>query len=150
MARILITGGAGYVESHCALALAKAGHDGIVFDNLIYGHREFVRWGQFVEGDIRDGNLIDEIFATAPIDAVLHFAALAYVGDSVIAPGRYIDVNINGTRVLLDAMVRAGVDVIVFSSRLCDLRPTWTCSHCGEHPSWPVPVGCMLRPSDDH
>jgi UDP-glucose-4-epimerase GalE len=116
MARILITGGAGYVGSHCAQALADAGHDSIVFDSLIFGHREFVRWGELVQGDIRDANAIDAVFAAAQIDAVIHFAALAYVGESVKAPGSYIDVNINGTRVLLDAMVRAGVGAIVFSS----------------------------------
>ena len=56
MARVLITGGAGYVGSHCAKALAAAGHDGIVFDNLTFGHREFVRWGPFIQGDIRDSS----------------------------------------------------------------------------------------------
>lgn len=116
MARILITGGAGYVGSHCAQALAAAGYESIVFDNLLYGHREFVRWGEFVKGDIRDAAALDAVFAAVPIDAVMHFAALAYVGESVAAPGPYFDVNINGTRVLLDAMARAGVSAIVFSS----------------------------------
>jgi UDP-glucose-4-epimerase GalE len=116
VARILITGGAGYVGSHCAKAFAAAGHDCIVFDNLLFGHREFVRWGNFVEGDIRDVNALNAIFSAVRIDAVIHFAALAYVGESVAAPGRYFDVNVNGTRILLDAMVRAGVGSIVFSS----------------------------------
>jgi UDP-glucose 4-epimerase len=129
MARILITGGAGYIGSHCALTLAEAGHESIVFDNLIYGHREFVRWGQFVEGDIRDANALDAVFAAARIDAVVHFAALAYVGESVKAPGSYIDVNISGTRVLLDAMVRAGVGVIVFSS---------SCAFYGQPQHFPI------------
>jgi UDP-arabinose 4-epimerase len=84
MARILITGGAGYVGSHCAKALAMAGHEGIVFDSLLSGHREFVRWGKLVEGDIRDVTTLDAVFATHRIDAVMHFAALAYVGEAVI------------------------------------------------------------------
>src|SRR5262247_570084 len=116
MARILVTGGAGYVGSHCAKALVAAGHDGIVFDNLLFGHREFARWGPLIEGDIRDASALDAVFSTYRFDAVMHFAALAYVGESVVAPGRYYDVNVNGTRTLLDAMVRAGVRSIVFSS----------------------------------
>jgi UDP-glucose-4-epimerase GalE len=116
MARILIAGGAGYVGSHCVKALAAAGHDCVVFDSLLFGHREFVRWGRLIEGDIRDGAALDAALAAQRFDAVMHFAALAYVGESVTAPGRYYDVNVNGTRVLLDAMVRAGVKTIVFSS----------------------------------
>ena len=116
MARILVTGGAGYVGSHCAKALARAGHDTIVFDSMLFGHRDFVRWGRLVEGDIRNGPELDKLFSEQPIDAVLHFAALAYVGESVIDPGRYYDVNVNGTRVLLGAMLRANVRLLVFSS----------------------------------
>jgi UDP-glucose-4-epimerase GalE len=116
MARILITGGAGYVGSHCAKALSASGHDGIVFDNLSTGHRAFVKWGRLVEGDIRDAAALDATFRAYRIDAVMHFAALAYVGESVTVPGHYYDMNIHGTRVLLDAMVRAGVPMIVFSS----------------------------------
>ena len=63
MARILITGGAGYVGSHCAKALAAVGHEGIVFDNLVFGHREFVRWGPLIEGDIRDRAALDAVFS---------------------------------------------------------------------------------------
>src|SRR5262245_44971037 len=116
MARILITGGAGYVGSHCAKALAAAGHEGIVFDSLLFGHRALVRWGKLIEGDIRDAGALNPVFAAYRIDAVMHFAALAYVGESVNAPDRYYDVNVNCTRILLDAMVRAAVSLIVFSS----------------------------------
>ena len=87
-----------------------------MFDNLVFGHRDFVRWGELIEGDIRDRAALDVVFNAQRIDAVMHFAALAYVGESVTAPGRYYDVNVNGTRVLLDAMVHAGVRTIVFSS----------------------------------
>src|SRR5262245_51784914 len=116
MARILITGGAGYVGSHCAKALAAVGHDAIVFDSLLFGHRDFVRWGKLIEGDIREAAALDAAFAAYRVDAVMHFAALAYVGESVTVPGRYYDVNVHGTRTLLDAMVRAEVPKIVFSS----------------------------------
>ena len=129
MARILITGGAGYVGSHCAKALAAAGHEVVVFDNLLFGHREFVHWGAMIEGDIRDASALDAVFSAYKFDATMHFAALAYVGESVTAPGRYYDVNVNGTRTLLDAMVRAGVRSIVFSS---------SCAIYGEPDSMPI------------
>jgi UDP-glucose-4-epimerase GalE len=137
MACILITGGAGYVGSHCAKALAAAGHEGVVFDSLLFGHREQVRWGKLIEGDIRDAAALDAVFAAQRIDAVMHFAALAYVGESVTAPGRYYDVNVHGTRVLLDAMVRAGVRVIVFSS---------SCAIYGEPDRVPIDEGMKLNP----
>ena len=82
----------------------------------MFGHREFVRWGKLVEGDIRDATALAAVFAAHQIDAVMHFAALAYAGESVTAPGRYYDVNVHGTQVLLTAMMNAGVRWIVFSS----------------------------------
>jgi UDP-glucose-4-epimerase GalE len=141
MARILITGGAGYVGSHCAKALAVAGHEGIVFDSLLFGHRAHVRWGKLIEGDIRDSTALDAAFAAQRIDAVMHFAALAYVGESVTAPGRYYDVNVHGTRVLLDAMVRAGVGVIVFSS---------SCAIYGEPERMPISESTPLNPINSY
>jgi UDP-glucose-4-epimerase GalE len=116
MARILITGGAGYIGSHCAKAASEKGHEVLVFDSLLFGHREFVRWGELIIGDIRNAAALDAIFSNHQIDAVMHFAALAYVGESVTDPGRYYDVNINGTQTLLSAMIRGDVDKIVFSS----------------------------------
>jgi UDP-glucose-4-epimerase GalE len=129
MTRILITGGAGYVGSHCAKALAAAGYEGIVFDNLLFGHRELVRWGPLIEGDIRDVAALNAVFSTHRFDAVMHFAALACVGESVTAPDRYYDVNVNGTRTLLHAMVRAGMRSIVFSS---------SCAIYGEPDGMPI------------
>ena len=137
MARVLITGGAGYVGSHCAKALAASGHEGIVFDNLLFGHREFVRWGNLIEGDIRDAAALDAVFASHRINAVMHFAALAYVGESVTLPGRYYDVNVHGTRVLLDAMVRAGVSLILFSS---------SCAIYGEPDCMPINESTPANP----
>jgi UDP-glucose-4-epimerase GalE len=137
MARILITGGAGYVGSHCAKALAATGHEGIVFDNLLFGHRDFVRWGELIEGDIRDAAALAAVFAAYRIDAVMHFAALASVGESVTAPGRYYDVNVHGTRLLLDAMVHADVRVIVFSS---------SCAIYGQPDRVPISESTRLNP----
>src|SRR5437660_72362 len=116
MARVLITGGAGYVGSHCAKALASAGHEGIVFDSLRSGHKDFVRWGRLVEGDIRDSKALDAALTGHQVDAVMHFAALAYVGESVVNPNMYYDNNVHGTRTLLDAMLRHGISKIVLSS----------------------------------
>jgi UDP-glucose-4-epimerase GalE len=137
MALILITGGAGYVGSHCTKALAATGHNGVVFDNLVFGHREFVRWGPLIEGDIRDASALDAVFSEYRFDAVMHLAALAYVGESVTAPGRYYDVNVHGTRTLLDAMVRARVRSIIFSS---------TCAVYGEPESMPITEHTVSHP----
>jgi UDP-glucose-4-epimerase GalE len=137
MARILITGGAGYVGSHCAKTLTAAGHEGVVFDNLLFGHRELVRWGPLIEGDIRNAGALDALFSTYRFDAVMHFAALAYVGESVTAPSRYYDVNINGTRTLLEAMVRAGVRSIIFSS---------SCAIYGEPDAIPISERTVPNP----
>jgi UDP-glucose-4-epimerase GalE len=137
MARILITGGAGYVGSHCAKAVAESGHEVVIFDSLVFGHREFSRWGRLIEGDIRNAAMLDAVFAAHRIEAVMHFAALAYVGESVTEPGRYYDVNVNGTRVLLDSMARAKVRAIVFSS---------SCAIYGEPASMPISESVLPNP----
>jgi len=129
MTRILITGGAGYVGSHCAKALADSGYDCIIFDNLSSGHREFVQSGEFINGDIRNAAALDAILSAGRVDAVLHFAALASVAESVAEPGAYYDVNVHGSNVLLNAMIRAGVKRIVFSS---------SCSIYGEPREVPI------------
>ncbi|MFO1361038.1 MAG: UDP-glucose 4-epimerase GalE [Burkholderiales bacterium] len=116
MSSILVTGGAGYVGSHACKALAAAGHAPIAYDNLSRGHREFARWGPLEEGDVRDGARLDAVFARHRIDAVMHFAALAYVGESVSEPALYYRNNVGGTLELLEAMRRAGVRLLVFSS----------------------------------
>lgn len=116
MATILVTGGAGYVGSHCAMALAKAGHRVVVYDNLCNGHREFAKWGPFVEGDIRDRARLGTLFAEHKPDAVLHCAALIEVGESVKHPARFWDNNVGGTLALLEVMRAAGCNAFVFSS----------------------------------
>mgnify|MGYP000322797933 CR=1 FL=1 len=116
MATILVTGGAGYVGSHCCLALKRAGHDVVVYDNLFNGHASFVKWGPFKNGDIRDKARLTEVFARHKPDAVIHCAALIEVGESVKFPDRFYDNNVTGALVLLDVMREAGVKPFVFSS----------------------------------
>jgi UDP-glucose-4-epimerase GalE len=116
MNRILVTGGAGYIGSHTAKALAKSGYEPIVFDNLSTGHDWAVKWGPLVRGDLCDKALIEQTLRQYRIDAVIHFAASAYVGDSVIHPRQYYQNNIANSLNLLDAMLDTGMRHIVFSS----------------------------------
>jgi len=116
MSTILVTGGAGYVGSHACKALAAAGHTPVTYDNLSRGHREFARWGPLEVGDLGDAAKLDAVFARHRIEAVMHFAALAYVGESVEQPALYYRNNVGGTLELLEAMRRAGVQRLVFSS----------------------------------
>jgi UDP-glucose-4-epimerase GalE len=113
---VLVTGGAGYIGSHACKALARAGHQPVVYDNISRGHRDAVRWGPLVEGDIADHGKLAEAFAIHRISAVMHFAAYAYVGESVADPAIYYRNNLGGTLSLLEAMREADVDNIVFSS----------------------------------
>ena len=113
---VLVTGGAGYVGSHCCKAFAEAGWTVVTFDNLSRGWRDLVQWGELIEGDILDRAALDAAIAQVQPDAVAHFAALAYVGESVEDPGLYYRNNTTGTMTLLDAMVDGGVDKLIFSS----------------------------------
>jgi UDP-arabinose 4-epimerase len=114
--RVLVTGGAGYIGSHTAKALAKSGHEPIVLDNLGSGHRWALKWGRFVEGDLANPQLLAETLRGERIEAVLHFAANIAVGESVKDPKKYFWNNVVNTLRLLDAMVDARVKLIVFSS----------------------------------
>lgn len=116
MQTVLVAGGAGYVGSHCCLALAEAGFRPVVFDDLSNGHREHVQWGPFEAGDIRDRARLDAVFAAHRPVAVLHFAARIEVGESVKNPGAFFDNNVGGTITLIEAARRAGVNALVFSS----------------------------------
>ncbi|MEH2930988.1 UDP-glucose 4-epimerase GalE [Candidatus Ventrimonas sp. KK005] len=113
---ILITGGAGYIGSHINKMLAQKGYETLVFDNLVYGHREAVKWGVLEIGDLADEKQLDEIFEKYPIDSVFHFAAYAYVGESVTAPSKYYNNNVANTLHLLDTMKKHDVKHMVFSS----------------------------------
>src|SRR5262245_35282142 len=113
---ILIVGGAGYIGSQTAKAAAAAGLAPVVFDNLVHGHRWAVKWGPLVEGDLADTALVKRVIEEHHVTAVIHFAAYAYVGESVTNPRKYFRNNVAGTLSLLDAMLDAGVRDIVFSS----------------------------------
>ncbi len=116
---ILVTGGAGYIGSHAALALKKAGYNVVILDNLSYGHQELVDdvlQIKLVIGDTSDRTLLDQLFTTHKIDAVIHFAAYIAVGESVQEPGKYYSNNVASTLNLLSAMLAHGINKIVFSS----------------------------------
>jgi UDP-arabinose 4-epimerase len=126
---VFVTGGAGYIGSHACKILARAGYQPVVFDNLSRGHREAVRWGPLVVGDLADREELVKALKTHRVAAVMHFAAFAYVGESVTDPSLYYRNNLAGTLSLLEAMRQAGVDKIVFSS---------TCATYGNPDSIPI------------
>ena len=113
---VIVTGGAGYIGSHVCKMLYGFGYIPVVYDNLIYGHKDFVKWGPFEFGDILDSGRLSEVFEKYKPDAVFHFAAFAYVGESTINPAKYYQNNLVGTLSLLNAMLKANVMLIVFSS----------------------------------
>ena len=113
---VLVTGGAGYIGAHACKALSQAGFLPVAFDNLGLGHRDFVKWGPLVEADIRDREAVIRAIREREIAAVMHFAALSLVGESVNEPAKYYDNNVLGTFSLMEAMRAAGVDKLVFSS----------------------------------
>lgn len=113
---VLVTGGAGYIGAHACKALARAGFTPVAFDNLSTGWAEAVKFGPLFQGDLMDSPALDAAFALYNPVAVLHFAALSLVGDSMRDPGRYWRVNVNGSLNLVEAAVRAGCLNFVFSS----------------------------------
>lgn len=116
---ILVTGGAGYIGSHAVLALQQAGYEVVILDNLSYGHRELVEEVlkvKLIVGDTSDRTLLEKIFSTHNIAAVMHFAAYIAVGESVTEPAKYYHNNVTGTLTLLEAMLAASIKNFVFSS----------------------------------
>jgi UDP-arabinose 4-epimerase len=126
---VLVTGGAGYIGSHACKILARAGYRPVVFDNFSRGHRAAVRWGPLVEGDLADRGKLVEALRHHRISVVMHFAAYAYVGESVADPATYYRNNLGGSLSLLEAMREAEVDKIVFSS---------TCATYGDPAEVPI------------
>lgn len=113
---ILVVGGAGFIGSHVNEYLHRNGYDTVVLDNLSHGHQDAVRQGTFIQGDVGDGALLDKIFLSYPIDAVMHFAAFIDVGESVKDPLKYYINNVSNTMQLLDRMHQHGIKVFIFSS----------------------------------
>ena len=134
---ILITGGAGYIGSHTAKLLFSKGYNVIVLDNLCRGHIELVKWGEFINGDLENINLIKNVLCENQIKAVIHFAAFAYIGESVEKPGMYYQNNLSNTINLLNAMVDVKVNKIVFSS---------TCAVYGMPTKLPIPENHVQSP----
>jgi len=124
--QILVAGGAGYIGSYMVKMLARHGYEPVVIDNLSRGHKELVVAGKFIEGDLLDKALLQRLFSEHNIEAVFHFAALAYVGESIKYPSLYYKNNVCATWNLLDQMVRHRVPYFIFSS---------TCATYGE-PKW--------------
>jgi UDP-arabinose 4-epimerase len=137
MATILVTGGAGYIGSHTCRALAASGHTPVVYDSLCRGRADFVRWGPLVIGDVLDRPVLDRTFARYRPSAVIHFAALAYVGESVSDPLSYYKINVAGMLNVLEAMSEAETDKIVFSS---------SCAIYGIPDSVPIAEAAAQRP----
>jgi UDP-glucose-4-epimerase GalE len=113
---VIVTGGAGYIGAHACKALAQAGYTPITYDNLVYGHPEAVKWGPLEEGDISDHHRLEAVLRKYNPSAVLHFAAYAYVGESVENPAKYYRNNAAGTLSLLESMRNCNIDKIIFSS----------------------------------
>lgn len=134
---VIVTGGAGYVGSHAARALRDAGLVPITYDNLSRGFRDLVRYGPFEQGDILDQSRLVEVMERYRPVAVMHFAAFAYVGESVSAPLAYYRNNFSGALSLLSAMRQCGIDKFVFSS---------TCAVYGTPETQPMPESLCLAP----
>lgn len=116
---ILVTGGAGYIGSHSVLKLIEEGYEVVILDNLVYGHQDLVETvlkTKLIVGDTSDRALLQQIFSDHQIEAVMHFAAYAYVGESVTKPAKYYQNNVLGTFTLLEAMLEANINKFIFSS----------------------------------
>lgn len=135
---ILVTGGAGYIGSHTCKALAASGHDPIVLDDLSVGHRWAVKWGPLIVGDINDRALVRKTVKRFKICATIHFAAHAYVGESVEQPRKYFENNVSKTLALLDALLDAGVRKIVFSSSCATYGVPSRLPIAEDHPQNPI------------
>jgi UDP-glucose-4-epimerase GalE len=138
---VLVTGGAGYIGSHAAKALARAGYGVVVFDNLVAGHRDAVKFGPLVQGDITDLDAVRRALREHRIWAVMHFAAFLDVGESVREPAKYYRNNVSGATTVLEAMALEGVGFFVFSS---------TCATYGEPMETPITETHPQRPINSY
>ncbi len=135
--KVLVTGGAGYIGAHAVRELKKVGYEVVIFDNLIYGHRELAQGERLIVGELENGELLREVFAEHRVEAVMHFAAFAYVGESVENPAKYYRNNVVATLNLLDVMREAKVNRFIFSS---------TCATYGEPKEVPIPESHPQQP----
>jgi len=126
---ILVTGGAGFIGSHMTKVLNEQGYQVVIYDNLSRGNKDAAIYGDLVVGDISDASKLDDLFSSRKIDAVMHFAAYAYVGESVDLPEMYYRNNVIGTMTMLDVMKKHNIDKLVFSS---------TCATYGEPTVLPI------------
>lgn len=138
---ILVCGGAGYIGSHVNKQLNREGYETVVFDNLVYGHKEAVKWGDFEYGDLGNVKNIEDVFQRYQIDAVFHFAAYAYVGESVREPEKYYYNNVVNTLNLLRVMREHGCNKIVFSS---------SCATYGEPGQLPITEDMPQHPINSY
>jgi UDP-glucose-4-epimerase GalE len=136
--KILVTGGAGYIGSHTARLIENTGHVAIIYDNLSTGHRRNVESRTFFQADLAERNLIQQALEQHRIEAVIHFAADAYVGESVVQPRKYFRNNVVNTLNLLDAMLDVGVTYIVFSSTCATYGIPEKLPISEQHPQHPV------------
>ncbi len=136
--RVLVTGGAGYIGSHACKSLALRGYLPIVYDNLVYGHTRAVKWGPLEQGDIADRSRLDEVVSQYRPDAVMHFAAYAYVGESVKDPGKYYRNNVAGSLTLLETMRDHSIDKIIFSSSCSTYGNPEQMPISEKHPQQPI------------
>ncbi|MCI9542317.1 MAG: UDP-glucose 4-epimerase GalE [Lachnospiraceae bacterium] len=134
---ILVVGGAGYIGSHTNKELNRRGYQTLIYDNLVYGHKESVKWGKLEVGDLAEEEHLERIFQENSIDAVLHFAAYAYVGESVAKPAKYYKNNVCNTIQLLDIMRKYQVNHIIFSS---------TCATYGVPDKMPITEDMPQKP----
>ncbi len=138
---ILVTGGAGYIGSHAVKALQEQGFQVVILDNLVYGHEDLAAVNlpaKLVVGDISDRNFLDRLFSSTNIAAVMHFAAFAYVGESVTDPAKYYWNNVVGTLTLLDAMREHGITNFVFSSTCATYGVPESIPIAEDHPQRPI------------
>jgi UDP-glucose 4-epimerase len=135
---ILIVGGAGYIGSHVNKELNKRGYETVIFDNLSYGHEDFVKWGNFERVDLEDVERLRELFCKYSIDAVMHFAAFTYVGESVEDPQKYYMNNLKNTLNLLQVMLEFDVKYFVFSSTCATYGNPLKIPITEDHPQNPI------------
>jgi UDP-arabinose 4-epimerase len=135
---VLVTGGAGYIGSHACKALARCGFLPVAYDNLVYGHEWAVKWGPLERGDVSDRERLKAVLERYRPVAVMHFAAFAYVGESVAQPGKYYRNNVAGTLTLLETMLECEVANIVFSSTCATYGIPTVLPLPEDHPQEPI------------